>query len=186
MTSTLALVAMVLVIAAALVLVRLHTLPTGLDPRRDAVSDYGTTSFHLYYRAMVVLLGAGAACLALALHRSGDVRTSGLVWLWIFAGSRVLIAGFMTVRPGRPVTIEAQVHLLLAAAAFTAIAFAAPTISSDLDLAHTLATGVVAAAVATLVTRAVRPLQPIFGIVERVLYVAFLAWLIVMASSLSS
>ena len=186
MTSTLALGAMVLVIAAALVLVRLHTLPTGLDPRRDAVSDYGATSFHLYYRAMVVLLGTGAACLALALHRSGDVRTSGLVWLWIFAGSRVLIAAFMTVRPGRPVTLEAQIHLLLAAAAFTSIAFAAPTISSDLDLAHTLATGVVASAVATLVTRAVRPLQPIFGIVERVLYVALLAWLIVMASSLSS
>jgi hypothetical protein len=186
MTSTLALGAMVLVIAAALVLVRLHTLPTGLDPRRDAVSDYGATSFHLYYRAMVVLLGAGAACLALALHRSGDVRTSGLVWLWIFAGSRVLIAGFMTVRQGRPVTIEAQIHLLLAAASFTSIAFAAPTISSDLDLAHTLATGVVASAVATLVTRAVRPLQPIFGIVERVLYVTLLVWLIVIASSLSS
>ena len=128
MTTTFALGAMCLVIAAALVLIRLHTLPSGLDPRRDAISDYGTTAFHLYYRAMVVLLGAGAACLALALHRSGDVRTSGLVWLWIFAGSRVLIAGFMSVRPGRPVTLEAQIHLLLAAAAFTALAFAAPTI----------------------------------------------------------
>ena len=68
---------LVLAIAAALVLVRLHTLPTGLDPRRDAVSDYGATAFHLYYRAMVVMLGVGAACLALALHRTGDVRTSG-------------------------------------------------------------------------------------------------------------
>src|SRR5881275_148325 len=100
MTSTLALAAMFLVIASALVLIRLHTLGTGVDPRRDAVSDYGTTPFHLYYRAMVVLLGLGAACLALALHRSGDVRTSGLVWLWIFAAARILIAGFMTVRPG--------------------------------------------------------------------------------------
>jgi hypothetical protein len=186
MTSTLALVALILVLAAALVLIRLHTLPTGLDPRRDAISDYGTTSFHVYYRAMVVLLGTGAACLALALHHSGDVRTRGLIWLWIFAISRTLIAGFMTVQPGRRVTVEAQIHWLLAAAAFTSIAFAAPTISSDLDLGQTIAAVVVASAVATLVTRVVRPWRSVFGLVERILYISFLAWLIVVASSLSS
>jgi hypothetical protein len=186
MTSTLAFSAMVLVLAAALILVRLHTLPTGLDPRRDAVSDYGATLFHPYYRVMVVMLGAGAACLALALHRSGDVRTSGLVWLWIFAASRILIAGFMTVRPGRPITLEAQIHWLLAAAAFTSIAFAALTISADLDVGRTLAAVIIASAVATLVTRAVAPLRFVFGLVERILYVAFLAWLVVVASSLAS
>jgi hypothetical protein len=184
MTSTLALGAMFLVIAAALVLVRLHTLPTGLDPRRDAISDYGTTAFHIYYRTMVVLLGLGAACLAIALHRSGDVRTRGLVWLWIFAAARVLIAGFMTVRPGRPVTVEAQVHWLLAAAAFTSIAFAAPTISGDLELAQPLATLVIVTAAATLVTHSVPRLAGVFGAVERGLYAAFLAWLIVVAISL--
>jgi Protein of unknown function (DUF998) len=186
MTSTFALLALILVLAAGLVLIRLHTLPTGLDPRRDAVSDYGTTSFHIYYRVMVVLLGLGAACLALALHDSGDVRTRGLIWLWIFAASRILIAGFMTVHPGRKVTVEAQIHWLLAAAAFTSIAFAAPTISKDLDLGHTVAAVVVASAVATLVTRVVRPWRSVFGLVERLLYISFLAWLIVVASSLSS
>jgi hypothetical protein len=187
MTATLAVAAMFLVIAAALVLIRLHTLPTGLDPRRDAVSDYGTTRFHVYYRVMVVLLGLGAASLALALHRTGDVRAAGLIWLWIFAGARVAIAGFMTVRPGSTrVTLEAQVHWVLAAAAFTAIAFAAPTISSDLDYARTIASVVVAAAIATLVTRAVRPWRRFFGLVERILYGAFIVWLVVVASSLSS
>jgi len=186
MTTTLAVGAMFLVIAAALVLVRLHTLPTGVDPLREAVSDYGTTTFHVYYRAMVVMLGAGAGCLTVALHRTGDVRTSGLVWLAIFAVSRVAIAGFMTVRPGRRVTIQAQIHLLLAAAAFTSIAFAAATISSDLDYAHTLATLVVVTAVATLASRAVRRLRSTFGVIERLLYVAFIAWLIVVASSLAS
>ena len=186
MTSTLALLALILVLAAALVLIRLHTLPTGLDPRRDAVSDYGTTPFHRYYRAMVVLLGAGAGCLALALHRSGDVRTSGLIWLTIFAASRILIAGFMTVRPGRKVTVEAQIHWLLAGVAFTSIAFAAPTISNDLDLGQTLASIVIAAAIATLVARVVRQWRSVFGLVERILYASFLVWLIVVASSLSS
>jgi hypothetical protein len=186
MTSTFAFCAMVLVLAAALVVVRLHTLPTGIDPRRDAVSDYGATPFHRYYRAMVVMLGAGAACLAVALHRTGDVRASGLVWLWIFAASRILIAGFMTVRPGRRVTVEAQIHWLLAAAAFISIAFAATTISADLDVGNTLAKIVVASAVATLLTRAVPQLRSVFGLVERILYVAFLAWLLVVASSLAS
>ena len=44
----------------------------------------------------------------------------------------------------------------------------------------------IASAVATLVFRAVKPLRSYFGLVERILYVAFIAWLIVMASSLSS
>jgi hypothetical protein len=186
MTSTLAFCAMVLVLTAALILVRLHTLPTGLDPLRDAVSDYGATPFHRYYRVMVVMLGAGAACLAVALHRSGDVRTSGLAWLWIFAVSRILIARFMTVRPPRRVTVEAQIHWLLAAAAFISIAFAATTISADLDVGDTFATLIVASAVATLVTRAVAPLRFVFGLMERILYLAFLAWLVLVASSLAS
>lgn len=178
------LAALVLVLAAALVLVRLHTLSTGLSPVRDAVSDYGATRFHRYYRAMVVLLGAGAGCLALALHQAGEVSRSGLVWLWAFALSRIAIAGFMTVRHGRRVTLEARIHLLLAAAAFTSIAFAAPTISGDLELAQPLAELVIVTAVATLLTRAVPRLAGVFGIAERLLYATFLSWLIVVAISL--
>ena len=83
-------------------------------------------------------------------------------------------------------TPEAQIHWVLAAVAFTSIAFAAPLISNDLDLGQTIASIVIASAVATLVTRAVRPLRSVFGLVERILYVSFIAWLIVMASSLSS
>ena len=75
---------------------------------------------------------------------------------------------------------------MLAAAAFTAIAFAAPTISSDLDYGQTIASVVVASAIATLVTRAVKQLRRVFGLVERILYGAFIVWLVVVASSVSS
>jgi hypothetical protein len=180
----LSLVALVLVLAAALVLVRLHTLPTGISPTRDAVSDYGATTFHIYYRAMVVLLGAGAGFLAIALHNNGDVSSAGRVWLWVFALSRIAIAGFMTVRPGRRVTLEARIHLVLAAVAFTSIAFAAPNISGDLELAQPLATLVIVCAVATLLARIVPRLAGVFGVVERALYAAFLSWLVVVAISL--
>jgi hypothetical protein len=178
------LAALVLVLASALVLLRLHTLHTGLSPVRDAVSDYGATAVHLYYRAMVVLLGAGAGFLAIALHDNGDVSRAGRVWLWVFALSRIAIAGFMTVRPGRRMTMEARIHLVLAAAAFTSIAFAAPTISGDLELAQPLATLIIVAAVATLVARIVPRLAGVFGVVERALYAAFLSWLVVVAISL--
>lgn len=171
-------------LASALILVRLHTLPTGLSPMRDAVSDYGATRFHLYYRAMVALLGAGAGFLALALHGNNDVGRGGIVWLWVFALSRIAIAGFMTVRPGRRVTTAARIHLVLAAAAFISIALAAPAISSDLELAQPLATLVVVTAVATLVARAVPRLAERFGAIERGLYAAFLSWLVVVAVSL--
>jgi hypothetical protein len=180
----LSLVALVLVLASALVLVRLHTFPTGLSPLRDAISDYGATTYHLYYRAMVVLIGAGAGFLAIALHSNGDVSQRGRIWLWVFALSRIFIAGFMTVRPGRRMTLAARIHLALAAAAFTSIAFAAPTISGDLELAQPLATLVIVTAAATLVTRAVPRLAGVFGIVERALYAAFLSWLVVVAISL--
>lgn len=61
---TAALVGLICVAASGVVLVALHLVPTGLDPIRYAVSDYGWTRYHLGYRAMVVLQGAGAILIA--------------------------------------------------------------------------------------------------------------------------
>ena len=169
---------------AGALLLRLHALPTGLDPVRDAVSDYGTTGFHAYYRAMVVLLGLGAALLAVGLGRNTDADS--LIWLWLFAGSRMAIAGFMTDRDPPPFTTEGRIHWLLAAVAFTSIALA----GSDIDwdgapgALAPLGTAVAVAAIATLGTRIIRPLRRVFGLVERLLYCAFLAWLVVAGAGL--
>ena len=88
--------------AATLLLLRLHLARTGLSPVRDAVSDYGTTPWHLLYRAMVVALGASAALLAIQLN--GETDAGALEWLWIFAVTRIAIAGFMTDRDPPPFT----------------------------------------------------------------------------------
>ena len=179
-----AVAALVLLAAGAALLVALHLARTGLDPVVDAVSDYGTTERHALYRAMVVALGLSAALLAAALARETDA--DALIWLWLFAFARIAIAGFMTDRGPRPATREGRIHLLLAGLAFTAIAFAAANVRwagapSALD---PIGAVVVVAAVGTLLTRAVRPLNRAFGAVERLLYVAFLAWLAVAAASL--
>src|SRR5689334_15230220 len=107
-TEILAIVASACFVAAGLVLVRLHTLPTGLDWRIDAVSDYGTGAFHLYYRAMVALLGVGAGLLVAALARGTETGNVGLVFLGAFAGARIAIAFFMTDPPGKPATTEGR------------------------------------------------------------------------------
>src|SRR4051794_8228192 len=171
-------------VAGTALLLRLHAVRTGLLPVRDAVSDYGTTRYHALYRAMVISLGLAAAFLALALSRETDA--SPLVWLWIFAAARVAIAGFMTDRDPPPFTTEGRIHWLLAAAAFTSIALAASDISwsGDPAVLRSLGFAVAASAVATLVSRVVPPLRPVFGLVERLLYVTSIAWLAVSAISL--
>jgi hypothetical protein len=42
----LSVVVLVALAVAVVLLVRLHIVPTGLSPVRDAVSDYGTTRWH--------------------------------------------------------------------------------------------------------------------------------------------
>lgn len=172
--------------AAITLLLRLHFLPTGLDPVSDAVSDYGTTGFHRLYRAMVVLLGLGAVVLAIGLAR--DTDAGNLFWLWVYGASRIGIAGFMIDRDPPPLTTEGRVHLVLAAAAFTAIAFAASNIdwSGAPGALREIGYAVAATAVATLLSRLVDPLQRVFGLVERLLYVTSLVWLMLACADLIS
>ena len=192
-TEALAVGAAACVIAAGLVLGRLHLLPTGLDPARDPVSDYGTTRHHLYYRAMVVLLGAGAGLLIVVLARDGHAGDRGLVFLGVFAASRLAIAGFMTDRSGRRPTRTGRIHLVLAAAAFTTIAFAANDITGSLVGSPNWSGGVASplrfAAHAVAVTAVLTALafvlpdlrRRLLGMVERLLYVAMIAWLLIAA-----
>ena len=91
-----ALVGLICVAASAVILVALHFVPTGLDPIRYAVSDYGWTSYHLGYRTMVVLQGVGAILIAVGLGQETDASSLG--WLYVYGVVRLLISGFMTDR----------------------------------------------------------------------------------------
>jgi hypothetical protein len=166
-------------------LTRLHLQPTQMQAVRDAVSDYGTTRFHRNYRAMAVAMGVGAILLAIGLARETDAHA--LVWLWVYGASRIAISGFMTDRDPPPFTAEGRIHWLLAAAAFTAIALAASNIewSGDPNALDGIGRAVVLTAIATLATRVVAPLRPVFGLVERLLYVSSFAWLVVAAIDLA-
>ena len=148
---------------------------------RGAVSDYGVTTYTLLYRAMAVLLGAGAICLAVGLARDTDAHD--LEWLWVFGIARIAIAGFMTDRSDRAITTEGRIHWALAAAAFTAIAIGATSIdwSGSPGAIGPLGEAVALTALATLATRLITPLRPVFGLAERALYLTSILWLLLAA-----
>lgn len=170
--------------AALAILLRLHLLlPTGLDPVRDAISDYGATEYHRNYRVMVVALGAGAILLAVGLAR--ETNADNLFWLWIYGISRMAISGFMIDRDPPPFTREGRIHWLLATVAFTSIAFAATSItwSGQPEVLRGLGWAVLATAVGTLMATRV---PAIFGLVERLLYATSMTWLAIAAIDLTA
>ena len=197
-TEVLAIGAAACFIAAVLMLVRAHFLPTGYDPLRDAVSDYGVGAYHRYYRAMVLLLGVGATLLTIALARDTEAENLGLAFLGAYAAARFGIAFFMTDLPGTPATPAGRVHVVLAAVAFTAIAFGAVDVTNAIDGSPGWSGGVAGAlrfesqaVVVTAVLTLAGFLVPVarervFGLVERLLYVASLAWLLTVSIHLAT
>lgn len=154
----------------------------------DAVSDYGASPYRAFYRTTVISLGIGALLLLAALAHGTDVSSGGLIWLGAFGVTRIAIAFFPTDLEGETVTATGRVHLLLAAIAFTAIAFAAADLTPSLrnepgwdaeGLLNFLHWAVVTTAVATGATRVILPLRhSVFGLVERLLYAATIAFLL--------
>jgi hypothetical protein len=185
---TSALIGLICVATSGVILITLHLVPTGLNPIRYAVSDYGWTSYHLGYRAMVVLQGIGAILIAVGLSQQTDAKSLG--WLYVYGTVRILSSQFMTDREpeGRAsLTRTGRIHMLLAGTAFASIAVAAshldwtgkPAVLGPLGwlvTATAIATG--AALVAPRIRRAA------FGLIERTHYAAAIAWLIVVAASI--
>jgi hypothetical protein len=182
-----ALVGLICVGASGVILIALHFLPTGLDPIRYAVSDYGWTSYHPGYRAMVLLQGGGAILIALGLAQETDVESLG--WLYVYGVVRLLVSGFMTDREPqslRTLTRTGRIHMLLAGTGFASIAVAA----SHLDwTGKPAALGplgwlVTATAIATGIALVVPSIRRVaLGLIERTHYAAAITWLIAVSAS---
>jgi hypothetical protein len=183
-------------VAAIVLLVWAHLVPSGYGAVRDAVSHYGASRYHPLYRLMVISMGLGALLLALALARSTALPGARLAWLWIFAATRIAIAAFMADDPHAPPTRTGRVHVALAAGAFACIAFASVEIAAALSkqagwsqidpLLWAISIAVVVFAVLTLVCRTNRRAAAYFGAVERLLYLAMFGWLLTVTLHLLS
>lgn len=171
-------------------IVALHLLPTGIDPLEHGVSAYANTRYGALYRAQVIL--TGAATLAIVVLVWPDVGELGVAALLVFAASRIAIARFPTDPPDSPsLSTAGRRHVLLATAAFLAIAIAAPAVGRRLfelsswhgstDALAILNIAVPVTMLATFAAGTTPPTRRIFGLVERCGYVAALAWLFVVS-----
>ncbi len=191
MTAALGAVAAAATLACLAALVRVHQLPTGYRPLRNAVSDYGVGHYARYYRFQTAALAIAAVFVALGLARAVDpAPLLPIVLLLVFAVARLAIWWFPTdVNRLRP-TRTGRIHIVLAGVAFAAIAWTGAALPTRVDwpaidgLLKGLGWLVVVSAVACglAMTRALRRyVEPWFGAIERVFYAAMLAWFFVVS-----
>lgn len=173
MTTAFAAACLTATIAWALVLVGVHLRPTGYDPLRNAVSDYGVGEHRRWYRAQTALAALAAVFLLVALASGSDAPWWLLALLAAFAVARFAIPSFPTDLDRTHPTGTGRVHLLLAAVAFASIAVAAGNTPNHLA-PHALRWAVVATSIATWL--AIRLRLGLFGLVERLFYAAMITW----------
>jgi len=196
MVRTFGVVAVLAVSVQVVLLVALHLLPSGYDPVRDAISDYGVGRYRGYFWGQ--LTAGGLACIGVALALAGlpgYVPAFVVVMLFANAMARFLMPAFPTDQSGsRFQTVKGTVHMVLAFVAFGAVAAAATSLSGLFahypewngakGLLVTLGWLVLAGAILCVLALIGSRLKRIFGLIERLFTLAVIAWLYVISIEL--
>jgi hypothetical protein len=181
----------------AVALVVLHLLPTGYDPVRDAVSDYGVGPYRGWFWLQAIAGGVG--CLALAiglaqLHPFTPVQA--VVALIAAAAARALIPFFATDQgESRFQTLHGTIHMILAVIAFGGLVWAATGLWSTMshypawhgaESALTIIPWIMLGSVIAVVLAIRGPrLKPFFGAFERLFYLSSIVWALIVAINLA-
>ncbi len=183
--------------AQTLALIALHLLPTGYDPIRDAVSDYGIGRFRGWFWTQTVAGGIACLALAIALAKTTPSVPSLVVIMLIVAGAaRFLIPLFPTDQGGsRFQTVPGTIHMLLAIVIFAGIIIASSKLASTLEhqvawqsvkgWLNTLPWVMTGAAVGTLLVLRLPRLGRRFGLIERLFYASSIAWFFIVSIELA-
>jgi hypothetical protein len=172
MTAALGVLAASATLACMVFLAGAHLLPTGYDPVRDPVGDYGVGRFTGWYAGATTSIGIAALALAAALWRD-DAAWHVVALLVVFALARFAIPVFPTDLEGERRSRPGETHMLLAGIAFAAICWA----MSAHGAAPWLGYAASVCAVGTFLSlRRLHALRPWTGLIERGFYVAMLAW----------
>jgi hypothetical protein len=171
----------------------LHLAPTGLSPVRNAVSQYGITTFRAGYRVATIAFGIAGVALAVGVDRaaSGGGRKAVVVLLVLFAIARSAISWFPMDAPGADRTSTGQIHGLLALVAFASATFAAFKLGNVLThetrwrslatVSSALGCAMVACLLGIGLARSSPAVRARFGAIERGFYVSAIAWFAVFA-----
>ncbi|MFK0402855.1 DUF998 domain-containing protein [Microbacterium sp. NPDC090225] len=194
MITALAALTLLGVAVAVVALIALHIVPSGLSPLRDPVSAYGISRWRALYRTQTLATAVAAVALAGALLAGGiPSALAALIALAALALTRGPISWVPMDAADAPRTATGRRHNLLAFGAFaaasvggfmTGIAFSAAGIDGAANASTLLGWVMTAASAVTILASVVRPLKPVFGLAERLIYVGMFAWLSVAAVAL--
>jgi hypothetical protein len=186
-TTLLASMVLILLVGAFLSLLFAHIAGRReVNPISEAVSDYGVGELRWFYRIAALWLGlAGLLTAAMLGDAMFPKPTLVILLLILFAATRWAITIFPTDLEGEEATSIGRSHIVLAVVAFGSISLAAVIFSTllgddrfwdeELGLMTAIGWTMMVLAIASGVTR--RFLPQIFGLVERLLYLAMFAWL---------
>jgi hypothetical membrane protein len=172
-------------------------LPTGYDPKTDAVSDYGIGEYRGWFWTQTLAGAVGCLALAVALGNAKPSMPTEVVVLLVVAGiARLLIPVFPTDQNGsRFQTVPGTIHMILAILIFAAIIVAASKLGSTVEhrpawhgvkgWLTALPWVMTGGAVGTLVALRGPRLKRIVGLFERLFYVASIAWFFIVAIELA-
>jgi hypothetical protein len=197
LVEALAVLAAILAAVQVLALILLHLLPTGYDPIRDAVSDYGVGPERRWFWVQVVAGGLACLFLAIALAQLHPFTpTQAIAALIVTAAARLPIPFFATDQGGnRFQTTHGIVHMILAVLAFGGLVWAATSLWSTLshypawhgaESVLTIVPWVMLGCVIAVVLAIRGPnLKPFFGLFERLFYVSSFLWFFTVAIELA-
>jgi len=178
-------------------LITLHVLPTGYNPRRDAVSDYGIGKYRGWFWAQAVAGGVAGLALAIALaETTPSIPTEVVVALLISVVARFLIPLFPTDQNGsRFQTVPGTIHMILAIVIFASLIIAASKFGSAVEHEaawHSVKGWLTAlpwvmtgAAIGILLALRAPLLKRKFGLIERLFYVSSIAWFLIVSIELA-
>lgn len=165
------------VICLASILI-LHLLPTGYDPRRNAVSDYGVGKYRVWHRVAVLSLAVAGYAMAIASSGTEKPESSLVVGLLvIFAVGRTAIPFFPTDIEGQMLTTRGRVHWGLAIISFASLAFAAGFYEGTSP--DDVIGWVVIATVCLLLVSLLPRFRRAFALLERIFYFSMICWFLI-------
>ncbi|HMD52304.1 MAG TPA: DUF998 domain-containing protein [Solirubrobacteraceae bacterium] len=197
MVETLSIVAAVATAAQTASLVVLHLLPTGYNPVRDAVSDYGVGRYRGWFWAQAISGGVAGLALAIALAETTPaVPTLVVVMLLVSAVARFLIPAFATDQgASRFQTRIGTIHMILAIVIFAALIIAASKLAGTLEheaawqgvkgWLNVLPWVMTASAIGILLALRLPRLKPKVGLIERLFYLSSIVWFFIVSIELA-
>lgn len=156
----------------------LHLLPTGYNPLKNAVSDYGVGKYRVWHR--IAVLSLAAAGFAMAIASSGTIKSESslVVGLFVIFGmARAVISFFPTDIEGQTLTKRGRIHWALAIIAFASFGFAAGFYEgTGLD---NVIGNVVIAVVCLLLVSLLPRFRKALPVLERIFYFSMICWFII-------